>query len=255
MIAPVSHNVDDGTSEMHNDNNAMEVMPDVHDRHDRYYPSETDDDDLNEQDFQPDTPEDMNLDLDDGNIEEEALLPSMFNDVSFMYETIRSRIPPDSMKPRGRKNPKGHLNWTAIALTQLLLLVNKHGGGKAMFDDILKHIFGGTKAHPTVFLHNEGMPIWTRDAVLEALQDEFDSLDLEFEKNNVQLNDGRTVTIPVVDFGAQARDVLDNPFTLANVADGIDKETFRPIALAEQHENDPNAVIGENTRDFYTREQ
>jgi hypothetical protein len=79
---------------------------------------------LNEQDLEPEQEEDMNLAQEYGQIEDEALLPSMFNDVSFMYETIRGRIPPDEMKPDSQKRPKGNLNWTAIALTHLLLLLN-----------------------------------------------------------------------------------------------------------------------------------
>jgi hypothetical protein len=59
----------------------------------------------------------------------------------------------------------------------------------------------------------------------------------------------------VIDFAAQARDVLDSPFVRANVAEGIDWDTFRPIANAEDHENNPNAIIGEkHTGYLYTRE-
>lgn len=241
------------TDSQDNESSSVQELPPMNvmtDLPDTYQPDESEDEAINEQDLDSENDDDMNLDGQDRDVEEEALLPSMFNDVAYMYETVKSRIPPDTMKPDSKKKPKRHLSWPAIALTHLLLLVNKHGGSKAMFEDLLKYIFSWTKRDPLIFVHEEGMPIWTRDAVLEALQEEFDSSDLKFEKNNVELNDGRTVTIPVIDFAAQARDVLDSPFVRANVAEGIDWETFRPIANAEEHENNPNAIIGEKHTGF-----
>jgi hypothetical protein len=76
------------------------------------------------------------------------------------------------------------------------------------------------------------------------LENEFQSTDMKPVKHDVRLHDGRIVTIPVPDWAPQVRDLLDDPFVHDNIAEGIDRDTFRLIVPIEIHENDPNAIIG-----------
>jgi hypothetical protein len=115
---------------------------------------------------------------------------------------------------------------------------------------MLQFLFRWTKNHPNIFQQKCGMPAWTRERVIEELEVEYQSCDMKSENRHVELHDGRTVTIPVIDFGPEVRDVLDDPWVHDNIAAGIDKETFRPIVPAELHENDQNAIIGEKHTGF-----
>jgi hypothetical protein len=131
------------------------------------------------------------------------------------------------------------------------LLLQKHGCGKIVHDDLLQFLFRWTKNHPkNVFQQKRGMPAWTRERVIEELEVEYQSSEMKSENHHVRLHDGRSVTIHVIDFGPEVRDVLDDPWIHENIADGIDRETFRPIVQPELHENDPNAIIGEKHTGF-----
>jgi hypothetical protein len=149
-----------------------------------------------------------------GRYEAEAALPSMFLDVSAMYETIKDLVPPEERKTTVRKKPRGELSYTAIALTQLLKLINMNGGSKEMFDDVLEFIFEWTKVHKNIFHVKQGMPKWSRQRLVEVLEEEFDFHDMKSEKRDVKLHDGRVATIPVIDVAPQIRDLLDNPFVI-----------------------------------------
>ena len=98
----------------------MNVMTDIPDT---YQPDESEDEAINELDLDSENDDDMNLDGQDRDVEEEALLPSMFNDVAYMYETVKSRIPPDTMKPDSKKIPKRHLSNINCGLIQTTKLI------------------------------------------------------------------------------------------------------------------------------------
>jgi hypothetical protein len=55
-------------------------------------------------------------------------------------------------------------------LTQLLLLVNKSGASKKMFDDLVKYFTNWVKHYPTIFEspagHSQG---WTREKLIRRL--------------------------------------------------------------------------------------
>jgi hypothetical protein len=63
----------------------------------------------------------------------------------------------------------------------------------------------------------------SRERVIEKLEVEYQSCDMN---HHDRLHDGRSVTIPVIDFVPEVRDVLDDPWVHENIAAGIDKETF-----------------------------
>ena len=180
-----------------------------------------------------------------GRYEPEPTLPSMFLDVSSMYDSIKALIPPDERKPTVRKKPRGELSYTAIALTQLLKIINKNGGSKEMFDDVLEFIFEWTKAHKSIFHVKSGMPKWSRQRLVEVLEEEFDFHDMKSKQNDVKLHDGRVATIPVIDVGPQIRDLLDDEVVRNHISKGVCRDTFRLKVDATTHENDPKAILGE----------
>lgn len=191
------------------------------------------------------TPSDHNLAR---NFENESPLPAKFLDISMMYDRYKSKVPPDEQKPTAKKKPRGELSITTIALSQLLLIVQKHKGGKEFFDELVIFIFEWTAAYPDLF--KKSSRTWTRASVLKELQEEFDYMELSSTNHDVPLEDGRTATVPVIDFGPQVRDLLDSPFVQAHIANGIDRDTFRLTTTAQDHEYNENAVIGEKHTGF-----
>jgi hypothetical protein len=211
-----------------------------------------DDEDFCEDDCSKVTADDMNLDHD--LFVSESALPSIFNDITMLYDSKKHLIPPEESKPNARKQPLGHMNSQNIAMSQLLILVNKHGGSKELYDVLVEFILRWNKLDPEVFKVNPRLPAINRKSTLAVLEDEFQSADMKYVKHSVRLHDGRVVTIPVPDFAPQVRDLLDHPFIWDYISTGIDKTTFRPVVPTEIHENDPNAILGDkHTGHLYQR--
>jgi hypothetical protein len=84
-----------------------------------------DDEDFGKDDCSNVTADDMNLD--DDMFVSEFALPSIFNDVTMLYDSKKHLIPPEESKPNARKQPLGHMTSQNFAMSQLLILVNKHG--------------------------------------------------------------------------------------------------------------------------------
>jgi hypothetical protein len=138
------------------------------------------------------------------------------------------------------------MSKVVAALGQLLLLVKRHNGTKKLYSDLLDFIFLWSTNYPDIFVTRPGMPKWTRDSVTEHLGQVFHTKDLVPVCHDVKLSDNRVVTIPVTDFGAMIRDILDDPNVLTDISPGIDPKTWwRPIKSQHELHNDPNAVIGE----------
>ena len=132
--------------------------------------------------------------------------------------------------------------------SSLILIVQKHKGGKDFFNELVKYLFEWTAAYPDVF--KKTSRTWNRASLLAELAKEFDYLDLVSEQQDVTLEDGRIVTIPVIDFAPQVRDFLDSPFVQSHIADGIDRDTFRVIKMPDEHEYDQDAIVGEKHTGF-----
>jgi hypothetical protein len=126
-----------------------------------------------------------------------------------------------------------------------MMLVNKHMGSKELYDSLLQYTFEWTKKDPNIFTNKPGMPKWTRKKVVNELEHEFEAFDLKSVKHQIQLHDGRVATVPVIDFGPEIRDMLDNPFIHQHISKGVCKETFRLLTPTHLNESNPDAIIGE----------
>jgi hypothetical protein len=84
--------------------------------------------------------------------------------------------------------------------------------------------------------------------MLRSLAVEFDAHDLKPKSKTVQLSDYRIVSVPVVDFEAVVRSLLDDHEmnNQQNLMKGIDPETWRSKVSAKEHEiTDHHAIIGD----------
>ena len=195
--------------------------------------------------------DDMNL---SDHFEEESPLPSMYKDISIMYEKMKRLIAPEEKKPKSRKECKNQMSLTGVALSHLMMLVNKHMGSKELYDDLLEFIFEWTKKDPNIFTQRPGMPKWNRKRVVTELEHEYDAFDLKSVKHHVDLHDGRVATVPVVDAAAEFRDMLDDPFIHKHVSKGVCRETFRLLRPTHLNDNNPESIIGEK-EDGYLYQQ
>lgn len=207
--------------------------------------NDDDDSPFQDEDCEPEHATDHNLGT---NFLPESNLPSTFKDISMMYAKYKTKVPNEDQKPKERKKQRGEMSITTIALSQLILIVQKHKGGKDFFNELVKYLFEWTAAYPDVF--KKTSRTWNRASLLAELAKEFDYLDLVSEQQDVTLEDGRIVTIPVIDFAPQVRDFLDSPFVQSHIADGIDRDTFRVIKTPDEHEYDQDAIVGEKHTGF-----
>lgn len=93
---------------------------------------------------QEDAPNDEDMNLSD-HFEDESPLPSMYKDISLMYEKIKHLTAPENRKPTSRKTCKREMSMTGVALSHLVMLVNKHMGSKELYNNLLQFIFEWTK--------------------------------------------------------------------------------------------------------------
>ena len=175
----------------------------------------------------------------------ESALPSMYLDISMRYAQMKDKEPPPDKKAPPRFQYKNTMSKVVVALGQLLLLVKRHKGTKSLYSDLLDFIFLWSTAYPDIFILRPGNPKWTRQGVIDHLGEVFQTKDLVPVRKHVKLSDNRIVTIPVTDFGALVRDILDDPRVLADISPGIDPTTWRPKKSQEELHNDPDAIIGE----------
>ena len=70
-----------------------------------------------------------------------------------------------------------------------------------------------------------------------------------------ETHDGRKVTVPIFDFAAQVRNLLDDPDVMNehNIMKGLDQETWRPTLSAEEFENNYHAVIQDKDSGYLYR--
>jgi len=73
----------------------------------------------------------------------------------------------------------------------------------------------------------------------------FDFEGLKPDKKVVELYDGCCVTAPVIDVEEAVRSLLDDETVMSNIMEGLDTNTWRPKPSATEHENDPQAIIGD----------
>ena len=186
--------------------------------------------------------EDCHLDRDD--YIPEPSLPMLYNDATMRYAQLKTKRPNETTAP-----PKFQYENTmpavVTALGQLLLMIKGHGGTKSLYNDIVEFIFEWSTLHPGIFVKKHGVPKWDRKRVIEHIGEVFQTTDLIPVNHEIKLSDNRVVTIPVTNWEALARDILDDPEVIELISENLDPDTWRPKVKPMIHENDDNAIIGE----------
>lgn len=190
--------------------------------------------------------DDMSLNDDDNFFDEEEL-PSLYLKLMHRYDEMKNTTPvlvetsiPECLQYQDTEDIQ------VTALTQLLLLVNKSGASKKMFDDLVHFITTWVKHYPTVFDSPAGhSQQWTREKLINRLASTFKTGNMKPKRINVRLHDDRLATVPVPNFEAMATDLLNDPRFEEYLAEGIDPKTFETAYDPEVFLNDPDAIIGE----------
>lgn len=97
--------------------------------------------------------------------------------------------------------------------------------------------------------------MWTRQKLLTKLSEVFDVDGLKPTTKETVTHDGRKVTVPIFDFAAQVRNILDDPDVMNkhNIMAGLDQNTWRPSVSAEEFENDYHAMIADKDSGYLYR--
>jgi hypothetical protein len=130
---------------------------------------------------------------------------------------MKETEPPPEERAPPRFKYNNSMSKVVVALGQLLLLVKRHKGTKSLYQDLLDFIFLWSTTFPDIFVMRPGNPKWTRESVIEHLGEVFNTTDLIPTIKTIKLSDNHLVTIPVIDFVALARDILDDPRVLADI--------------------------------------
>jgi hypothetical protein len=99
--------------------------------------------------------------------------------------------------------------------------------------------------HPGIFVRKPGVPKWDRKRVLEHIGDIFQTTELIPKHHDIKLSDNKVVTIPVTNWEALAREILDDPEVIELISEHLDPDTWCPKGKPIIHENNANAIIGE----------
>jgi hypothetical protein len=78
---------------------------------------------------------------------------------------------------------------------------------------------------------------------LKYLKEVFGMSELDPTSFVVEMEDGRQVSVPVVDFAESMQSILNDKEVMKHIMNGLDPETWRPIVSEEEHENNPDAFI------------
>ena len=148
---------------------------------------------------------------------------------------------------------KDTMGTSATAFTELLMICHKHGANKQMYDDIQHWVTAWSLEHPNVFRPSGQQQVWSRKKLLAFLKDVFSCKKLEPTIHNVELHDGRIVSVPEVDFAESMRSILNDSNVMKHVMKGLDPETWRPIVSEDIHEQNPDAQIYDKDSGFLYR--
>ncbi|MGA0862227.1 MAG: hypothetical protein ACO3P6_04990, partial [Pelagibacteraceae bacterium] len=149
------------------------------------------------------------MEFDHDNMSLDDNLPSMFVRNQLRYDEMKHRLPNPQIPVPEPFQYNDDISAAATCFAQILLVIEKHGGTKSMFDDIVKIIYAWTAVHPDIFSAYAGRSQeWTRDKLLSHLAKAFCATDLKPEHLSAQLTDGRVATVSCFDFAAQVRDIL-----------------------------------------------
>ena len=205
--------------------------------------------DLEEDTTEHDTDEDS---LDDPD------LPIKFRQSARMYKQRKEKMPSNERKENAQKREpkKGEdLSASQIALIDLGEILSRHKCDKGLFNDIVDWARHWSNLKPDIWKSNGKSNEWTRETILKSLAAEFNAHDLKPNSKTVRLSDNRIVSVPVIDFEAVVRSLLDDPEinNQRNLMKGIDPETWRCKVSAQEHETDHHAIIGDKDSGYIYR--
>lgn len=174
--------------------------------------------------------------------EEQEMIPDSYIQKMKLYEDMKNKYPEVDEAPQPCKSGNS-FSTNALARIELLKIVQKFGGGEAMFDSIETWATHWTGLDADVFKTDNAAQKWPRSKTLNHVKEALKLNDLEPNIHQVTLHDNRKVSVPVVDFASSMRSVLDDPRVMAHVMKGLDPDTYRPILSHEEMQNNPDAII------------
>ena len=174
-------------------------------------------------------------------------LPSQYIENMLKSDYMANSKPESDENDYVRKPYDNTMKVNVTCWTHLLIIVNHHGGSAKLYNAIVKFITHWIAEYPKVFDTSVGKhQVWSRSRLVKELAKQFQTDHLKPQDRTCILpSNGARVTVPVVDFEAWARNLLDSDYVMSNIAPGIDPTTFRPIVDEETHESNPHAIIGE----------
>ena len=157
-------------------------------------------------------------------------LPLKFRQSATMYKEMKNRVPSQERKDKVGSRVKKcgeDLSTNQIALIDLAEILSRHKCDKGLFDDIVKWARHWSNIKQDIWSSNGTSNEWSRKTILKALAQEFDAGDLKPCVKTVRLSDKRVVSVPVIDFEATVRSLLDDEEinNQRNLMKGIDPNT------------------------------
>lgn len=189
--------------------------------------------------------------------DDQESLPKRYRSKMKRYEKFKNKQPdpPGSELPeRFEYVGKNVMSAQATAYAELLKICSKHDASKTMYDDIANWAQHWSSKDPNTLRAATTAQRWTRKKMLNHLKDVFPFKGLDPTTYVVELHDGRTVSVPVVDFADAMRSILNDKEVMKFVMKGIDPTTFRPYKSTEEHESDPDAVIDDKDSGWLFRQ-
>lgn len=185
-------------------------------------------------------------------------LPIKFQQVTTMYDAMKHKKPSRRKihKAPQRYKYKNKLNAPQVALVDLAnILSTRHKVDKKLFDCIASWARFHSNKDPNIWKTNGKSNVWTRKKLLKRLSDTFNTEGLRPTSKETVTHDQRKITVPVFNFSAQVRSILDDPEVMNkdNIMKGLDENTWRPKRSAEDFENDYHAVIADKDSGYLYR--
>ena len=143
--------------------------------------------------------------------DDQETLPLHYRNKMKRYEEYRNKKPD---KP-GAQLPEQFayvgenvMSSRATAYAELLKICSKHNASRAMYEDIANWAQHWSQKKPDILKAHSKAQRLTRKKMLKHLKEVFPFQGLDSDNFVVELHDGRTVSVPVVDFADSMRSIL-----------------------------------------------
>ena len=185
-------------------------------------------------------------------------LPTKFQHATTLYDARKYKTPSRRKIHMASKRYKYRhkLNTTQVALVDLAnILATRHKVDKKLFNCIASWARFHSNKDPKVWKSNGKANVWSRSKLLTHLEKTFYVKGLMPMTKEMETHDRRKVTVPIFDFAAQVRNLLDDPDVMNkdNIMKGLDQETWRPTLSAEEFEKDYHADIADKDSGYLYR--